>query len=96
MKVQAAGPWTLAAGVELHSGHRVLTDAGALREFAASLAEGLAAHAAEVASRTGARVAIQLDEPTLPAVLAGTVPTPSGYGTSTRYRTRRSSSCSAR
>ena len=41
VKVQAAGPWTLAAGVELHTGHRVLTDRGAVREFAASLAEGL-------------------------------------------------------
>lgn len=80
VKVQAAGPWTLVAGVELRTGHRVLTDGGARREFAASLAEGLAAHAAEVATRTGARVAVQLDEPSLPAVLAGTVPTPSGFG----------------
>jgi hypothetical protein len=67
--------------VELHSGHRVLTDAGAVREFAASLLEGLRAHVDEVATRTGARVLVQLDEPTLPAVLAGTLPTPSGYGT---------------
>jgi hypothetical protein len=81
VKVQAAGPWTLAAAVELHSGHRVLTDAGAVREFAASLLEGLRAHVDEVATRTGARVLVQLDEPTLPAVLAGTLPTASGYGT---------------
>jgi Cobalamin-independent synthase, Catalytic domain len=81
VKVQAAGPWTLAAGVELHSGHRVLTDAGAVREFAASLLEGLRAHVEEVAARTGARVVVQLDEPTLPAVLAGSLPTASGYGT---------------
>jgi hypothetical protein len=81
VKVQAAGPWTLAAGVELHFGHRALTDAGAVREFAASLREGLRAHAEEVAARTGARVVVQLDEPTLPAVLAGSLPTASGYGT---------------
>jgi hypothetical protein len=81
VKVQAAGPWTLAASVELHSGHRVLTDAGAVREFTASLLEGLRAHAAEVAERTGAQVLVQLDEPTLPAVLAGSLPTASGYGT---------------
>jgi cobalamin-independent methionine synthase catalytic subunit len=81
VKVQAAGPWTLAAGVELRTGHRVLTDHGARREFAASLAEGLSAHADEVARRTGARVVVQLDEPTLPAVLAGSLPTPSGFGT---------------
>lgn len=81
VKVQAAGPWTLAAGIELRTGHRVLTDRGARREFAASLAEGLAAHAAQVAARTGARVTVQLDEPSLPAVLAGALPTASGYGT---------------
>ena len=81
VKVQAAGPWTLTAGVELHTGHRVLTDRGAVREFAASLTEGLRAHVAEVAARTGAQVVLQLDEPSLPAVLGGLVPTPSGYGT---------------
>jgi hypothetical protein len=81
VKVQAAGPWTLAASVELHSGHKVLSDRGAVREFAASLTEGLRAHLAEVAARTGAAVLLQLDEPSLPAVLAGRVPTPSDYGT---------------
>ena len=81
VKVQAAGPWTLAAGVELHTGHRVLTDRGAVREFAASLAEGLRVHLAEVAARTGAAVLLQLDEPSLPAVLGGRLPTASGYGT---------------
>lgn len=80
VKVQAAGPWTLAAGIELHSGHRVLTDHAAVRDFASSLVEGLSAHAAEVAHRTGSRVVVQLDEPYLPSVLAGGIPTPSGYG----------------
>ncbi|MFB9907960.1 methionine synthase [Allokutzneria oryzae] len=79
-KVQAAGPWTLASMVELQRGHRVMTDHGALREFAESLAEGLARHVTEVAARTGAKVVVQLDEPVLPAVLAGSLPTPSGYG----------------
>lgn len=81
VKVQAPGPWTLAAGVELASGHRVLTDPGARREFAASLVEGLRSHVDEVARRTGAPVLVQFDEPTLPTVLAGGLPTPSGYGT---------------
>ncbi|SFO32944.1 Cobalamin-independent synthase, Catalytic domain [Pseudonocardia ammonioxydans] len=81
VKVQVAGPWTLAASVELASGHRVLTDRGAVREFTASLGEGLRAHVAEVAERTGATVVVQLDEPGLPAVLAGSLPTASGYGT---------------
>jgi len=81
IKVQVAGPWTLTAGIELPRGHRVLTDYGALREFGESLTEGLAAHVDEVAKRTGARVIVQFDEPSLPAVLAGALPTPSGYGT---------------
>jgi methionine synthase II (cobalamin-independent) len=81
VKVQLAGPWTLAAGIELPRGHRVLTDRGALREFADSLAEGLTAHVVELGKRTGHPVVVQLDEPTLPAVLAGALPTASGLGT---------------
>lgn len=81
IKAQLAGPWTLAAGVELPRGHRVLTDQGAVRDFTESLLEGASQYLAELASRTGARVVVQLDEPTLPAVLAGSLQTPSGYGT---------------
>jgi methionine synthase II (cobalamin-independent) len=81
VKIQVAGPWTLTAGIELMRGHRVLTDPGALREFAESLSEGLARHVADVRARTGADVIVQLDEPTLPTVLAGALRTPSGYGT---------------
>jgi methionine synthase II (cobalamin-independent) len=82
LKVQVAGPWTLAAAVELPNGHRVVSDPGAARDLAASLAEGVQAHLAEVAKRLPeAHVVLQLDEPSLPAVLAGQVPTPSGYGT---------------
>jgi methionine synthase II (cobalamin-independent) len=82
VKVQAAGPWTLAAALELPNGHHVVTDAGAARDLAASLAEGLRQHVDEIAGRLpNAHVILQLDEPSLPAVLAGRVPTPSGYGT---------------
>ncbi|MCU1686221.1 MAG: methionine synthase [Amycolatopsis sp.] len=81
VKTQLAGPWTLAAGVELARGHRVLTDKGALRDFAESLLSGLAAHVADLTSRVGAPVMVQFDEPTLPDVLAGSLSTPSGYGT---------------
>lgn len=81
VKVQVVGPWTLTAGIELPRGHRVLTDPGALREFTASMSEGLAAHVAQVSARTGLPVVVQLDEPTLPAVLSGSLPTPSGFGT---------------
>ncbi|MCF6386912.1 methionine synthase [Mycobacterium sp. MBM] len=71
VKVQAAGPITLAAELELANGHRAITDAGALRDLAGSLSEGLAAHRAEVARRLGTEVVVQLDEPSLPAAMLG-------------------------
>ena len=56
-----------------------LADPGAVADLIASLAEGVAAHVAEVRGRIpGATVLLQLDEPALPAVLAGSVPTASG------------------
>lgn len=81
LKVQVAGPLTLAATLELTRGTRAVVDQGARRDLAASLAEGLAAHVADVARRIpGATVVVQLDEPALPAVLTGEIPTPSGFG----------------
>jgi len=81
LKVQVCGPWTLAASIELRYGHKALVDAGAVRDIAESLAEGVAAHLADVARRVpGARLVVQLDEPELPRVLAGSVPTASGFG----------------
>lgn len=71
VKVQAAGPVTLAAELELPNGHRAITDSGALRDLAGSLSEGLATHRAELARRLDAEVVVQLDEPSLPAALAG-------------------------
>lgn len=71
VKVQAPGPITLAAGLELSNGHRAITDHGALRDLSASLAEGVAIHRAEVARRLETPVVVQLDEPSLPAALAG-------------------------
>ncbi|MGH8774050.1 MAG: methionine synthase [Jiangellaceae bacterium] len=81
LKVQVAGPWTLAAGLDRTRGDRVLADFGARRDLAQSLAEGVAEHLTDVARRLpGARVVVQIDEPTLPAVLAGAIPTSSGFG----------------
>jgi methionine synthase II (cobalamin-independent) len=81
LKLQAAGPWTLAAGLERTRGDRAVVDAGARRDLAQSLAEGLAAHVAAVAARVpGATVLVQLDEPSVPAVLQGGLPTVSGFG----------------
>ncbi|MCT7659176.1 methionine synthase [Mycobacterium deserti] len=71
VKVQAPGPITLAAQLELPNGHRALTDAGAVRDLAGSLAEGVAAHAAQVARRLDAAVVVQFDEPLIGAALEG-------------------------
>lgn len=79
-KIQVCGPWTLAATIELRHGDRALKDPGAVRDLAASLAEGVAAHVADVRRRLpAAEILLQLDEPGLPAALAGTVPTASGF-----------------
>jgi hypothetical protein len=79
LKIQVCGPWTLAATIELvRSQDPALADPGAVADLTASLAEGLAAHIAEVRKRVpGARIVVQVDEPGLPAVIAGNVPTAS-------------------
>nr|WP_223183257.1 MULTISPECIES: methionine synthase [unclassified Streptomyces] len=82
LKVQAVGPWTLAAALELRGGEAALGDPGACRDLAGSLAEGLRAHLAELRRRVpGARLVLQLDEPSLTAVLRGQIRTASGYRT---------------
>src|SRR5699024_2992573 len=81
VKTRFAGPWTCAARIELARGHRVMTDHGAHRDLVESFLEGLGNHVAALRERSGADVVVQLDEPLLPSVLAGSLPTPSGYGT---------------
>lgn len=81
LKTQIAGPWTLAAGLELPNGHAVVTDRGAVRDLVESLTDGVANHLADIGRRVPpAALVLQLDEPSLPTVLAGRVPTASGYG----------------
>jgi hypothetical protein len=81
-KIQVCGPWTLAAVIELaRSQNAALADRGAVADLTESLAEGVAAHVADVRRRVpGARVLLQLDEPALSAVIEGSVPTASGFG----------------
>ncbi|MET9502422.1 methionine synthase [Streptomyces sp. NPDC006622] len=82
VKVQAVGPWSLAAALELRNGEAALSDPGACRDLAASLTEGLRLHLAEVRRRVpGAQVVLQLDEPSVTAVLLGRVRSASGYRT---------------
>lgn len=80
LKVQLAGPWTLAATIEQpHSLKVALADPGLVTDLASSLAEGAKTHVAEVAKRVpGATLLVQFDEPALPAVAHGGIPSPSG------------------
>jgi cobalamin-independent methionine synthase catalytic subunit len=79
-KIQLCGPWTLAASLELNrSVEPALADQGAVADLAASLAEAAAAHVAAVRRRLpDATVVVQFDEPALPGVIEGSVPTASG------------------
>jgi len=82
VKAQLAGPWTLASAVEMRGGERAVRDHGACRDIAEALAEAAARHVGEIRRRLpGADVWIQLDEPSLPSVLAGGVTTASGLAT---------------
>jgi methionine synthase II (cobalamin-independent) len=80
VKVQVAGPWTMAASVELHTGERALRDPSAAWDIAQALAEAVRAQVADVKRRLpkASAVIVQLDEPGLPAVLEGRIGTASG------------------
>lgn len=81
LKLQVAGPWTLAASIELTRGERAVSDPGARRDIAGALADGMAGHVADVQRLVpGVELVVQVDEPGLPAVLEGRLPTQSGYG----------------
>ncbi|GAA3611218.1 uroporphyrinogen decarboxylase/cobalamine-independent methonine synthase family protein [Microlunatus ginsengisoli] len=79
VKLSVGGPWTLAASMERPRGDRVLADRGARRELGQSLAEGIAQLVLDLRRRLPeVEWLVQLDEPLLPAVLAGGVRTASG------------------
>ncbi len=81
VKVQVCGPWTLAAQLEVATGNRALVDAGAVDDLAASLTQGLLEHVGTLSRRLpGTSFVIQIDEPGLPEVIAGSLSTPSGFG----------------
>jgi len=86
VKVQVTGPLTLAAQVERARGDKLVGDHGARRELAESLAEGLTTFLADVRRRFGRaeQIVVQIDEPSITAVLGGGIPTASGFG---RHRT---------
>jgi hypothetical protein len=81
-KVRIVGPWSLVGSIELAKGEKALKDEGAVRDVIDSLAEGLRVHLADLRRRLPGltRVVVQIDEPLLPAVMAGELPTASGWG----------------
>lgn len=82
VKEQLAGPWTLAASIEMRNGERAIRDVGACRDIAEALAEAAERHVREIQRRLpGASVVLQFDEPSLPTALAGGVSTASGIAT---------------
>lgn len=81
LKVALAGPWTLAADLWLPRGERAVVDAAACRDLSASLAEGVATLLTTLTRLLpAAELVLQLDEPSLPTVLEGRLPTASGFG----------------
>lgn len=78
--VPVSGPLTLAASVYLARGDRAVGDPGAVAELVESLAAGVTEHLAAVArSVPGARPTVLLHEPLLAQVVAGVLPSFSGY-----------------
>lgn len=73
IKVQLAGPWTLAAQVEMANGHRMMTDRGATRDIAEALVYAAGEHRRDVEKRFGVRTVLQLDEPLLGRIRRGAV-----------------------
>jgi Cobalamin-independent synthase, Catalytic domain len=81
LKLQVAGPWTLASTLWLPRLERAVADPGAVRDLIGSLAEGVARHVAEVAGLLpGVEIVLQVDEPGVTAVVEGSLPTASGFG----------------
>lgn len=81
VKVQLAGPVTIAAAIALPRGERVLVDAGALRELVDAHREATSRHLDDVRRRLPhARLILQVDEPSLDAALRGMLRTQSGWG----------------
>ncbi|MGI9135722.1 MAG: methionine synthase [Candidatus Nanopelagicales bacterium] len=79
LTLQVAGPWTLAAVIELASGERALKDPSACRDIASALQEALRHQIDQVRRRVPrASIVVQVDEPALTQVLEGSIGTASG------------------
>ncbi|MDQ4503271.1 hypothetical protein [Sinomonas sp. ASV322] len=82
LQVRLLGPLSLVAGLYLHHGERALVDAGARRDIVQSYAAGVGGFLERLrAAAPGASLTVQLAEPDAARVLAGLIPTASGYRT---------------
>lgn len=82
MQLEVLGPVSLAAQLHLPGGEKVLSDHGARRDAAQSLAAGLASHLAHVQRAASVQqLHVVLLEPDYEQVRTGNVPTVSGYRT---------------
>lgn len=80
--ISMRGPVSMAAGLYLHNGERALSDVGARRDIAESLAAGAAAFVGRAtAIARGASIVAYVEEPELDRALGGRIPTASGYRT---------------
>lgn len=80
LKVACCGPWTLSTTLDLPLGGRVLADAGAQRDVCQGFTTGVVELADQIQRRLpGTRLVVQCDEPALPLVGRGAIPTPGGY-----------------
>ncbi|AJT41448.1 hypothetical protein [Psychromicrobium lacuslunae] len=80
LKVQLLGPLSLAAALHLPLGERAISDLGARRDIADSLAAGLSDHLSAVREAApDSRLVLQIDEPEAKRALSGAIPTVSGY-----------------
>jgi hypothetical protein len=81
LKVAVLGPVSLAASLDRSRGEVAVGDRGLRRDLTSSSAEGVRGLLSEVRQRVpGAVPVLQLDEPWLPAVLAGSLRRRSGWG----------------
>ena len=80
IKGQIAGPWTMAASVELTSGERALRDVGAWSELVQALALAAVNHVQDLRRRfpLASSIILQVDEPALVSVIEGSIGTASG------------------
>lgn len=79
VKMQVSGPLTLAARIADAAGEALVRDVGAVAEIAAAAASAFAELTARMQRAfPNAQIVIQVDEPDVPAVLAGRVRTSSG------------------